>query len=272
MKKNYLLLISSVLLILFVASCGSTKSDFVVSDDSSQTLKEKSENKTKEKTKEKKQFVLFKYGNVGDYIDVDTSSVFTPNLLGVLKQKKVTVVIYPKKELAGFGSPYLAAYYYLFMNKDSRDYLRKAVDRYFSDFENKNLSRDSKKTNIAYGKTEVNLRWGTLSNSTPNNGVAKMNLGYEFKKGSPYFTITIYPTFNEYSKVTSAVDHESMTLSYYFTKAQISEILTILDEKLISEQFNIYKNDNLFIPAESDTYDDVDNDYNEDTYVEAVVE
>lgn len=269
MKKLHLLILSLVCFTILATSCSSNKSsDFAVSEDSSPTLNGK---KTVKAPAQKKQFVLFKYGNVGDYIQVDNSSVFTPNVLGALKQKKATVVIYPKQELAGFGSPYLAAYYYLFMNETSRNNLRKAVDNYFSDFENKRLLRDGKNTDKIYGKTDVNLRWGTLSNSTPNNGDAVMNLGYVFKKGSPYFSITIYPTFNKYSEVTSAVDRESMMLTYYFTKAQISEILSMLDEDMITEQFNIYKNDNVFTNEDVDSYDDSD-DYSSEEYTEAVVE
>lgn len=271
MKKLSIILLSSICFSILATSCSSNKSsNFAVSEDTTPTLNEKT---NKQKKSQKKQFVLFKYGNIGDFIHVDYSSVFVPNVFGSLKQKKATVVIDPKKELAGFGSPYLAAYYYLFWDKTSRDNLRNAVENYLSDFENKRLIRESSKTDNIYGKTAVSLKWGTLSNSTPNNGLGIMYLGYKFKKNSPYFTITIYPTYNKYSEITSAVDHESLMLTYYFTKAQINEILTMLDEKIISEQILEYNEDNVFEEEDIvlDSYDDSD-DVSSEEYTEAVVE
>ena len=45
----------------------------------------------------------------------------------------------------------------------------------------------------------------------------------------------------------------------------------MLDEDLITEQFNIYKNDNVFTNEVVDSYDDSD-DYSSEEYTEAVVE
>ena len=91
MKKLHLLILSLVCFTILSTSCSSNKSsDFAVSEDTTPTLNEKT---NKQKKSQKKQFVLFKYGNIGDFIHVDYSSVFVPNVFGSLKQKKATVVI-----------------------------------------------------------------------------------------------------------------------------------------------------------------------------------
>lgn len=262
MIKSKGLFIFSIISALLLASCSSTKSDFALTEDTTETLNSKTNTKKKQ---EKKQFVLFKYGNIGDYISVDETSVFIPNVFGVLKQKKATVTIDPKRNEAGFGSSYLAAYYYLFLDTDSRKTFLESIDSYFSDFENKRLNRKLNTSDKIYGKTDVRLRWGALSNSTPNNGMGKMNLGYKFKNKSPYFSITIYPVFNEYSKITDAVDKESMMLTYYFTKSQLADLKTMLSDKTISNALLDYNDDDFSSKV-------VEVDEYTDEYVEEIVE
>lgn len=260
MIKSKVLLCLSIFTLFLLSACSSTKSDFALTEDATETLN-KSTNKKKKA--EKKQFVLFKYGNIGDYISLDETSVFVPNAFGVLKQKRATVTIDPKLQEAGFGSSYLAAYYYLFWDAAARESLIKAIDDYYSDFENKRLKRDNGNSYKIYGKIPVRLRWGTLSNSTPNNSETEMYVGYKFKEKSPYFVITIYPAFNEYSNVTDAVDRESMMLTYYFTKAQLLDLKSMLDNEVISKTLIDFNSDDVVIETESDDYDE---------YEEAVVE
>lgn len=258
MIKSKHLLIISVISALLLASCSSTKSDFALTEDATETKNEKTNAKKKQ---EKKQFVLFKYGNIGDYISLDETSVFTPNAFGVLKQKNATVTVDPKHNEAGFGSSYLAAYYYLFWDEYSRKAFLDSIDTYFSDFENKRLKRNNNSSFKIYGKTDVRLRWGTLSNSTPNNGTGKMNLGYKFNNKSPYFTITIYPIFNKYSEISDAVNKESIMLTYYFTKSQLYDLKEMLSNETISNALLEYNNENYMENVETDYYSDEYDEY-----------
>ena len=87
MIKSKGLFIFSIISALLLASCSSTKSDFALTEDATETKNEKTNAKKKQ---EQKQFVLFKYGNIGDYISVDETSIFTPNVFGSLKQTTTT--------------------------------------------------------------------------------------------------------------------------------------------------------------------------------------
>lgn len=243
MIKSKRLLFISIVSAILLASCNSTKSDFALTEDTTETLNTKTNT---EKKQEKKQFVLFKYGNIGDYISVDETSVFVPNAFGSLKTKKATITIDPKKNEAGFGSAYLAAYYFLFWDVDSRKTVLETMNKYLSDFENKRLKRDLNSSFKIYGKADVRLRWGVLSNSTPNNGIGTMNLGYKFKENSPYFTITIYPTFNEFSKTSDSVNKESMMLTYYFTRSQIADFVSMLSDESIADALSEYTDDDYY--------------------------
>lgn len=264
MKKSCLkklFMIAGIASIVMLSSCNSTNTSFKVVDNGT----------SKDKTV-KKQFVLFKYGNIGDFVTIDESSLFTNNTLGLIKQNVATVVVDPKLKTAGYGSPYMVAYYYLFWDKEARQQLRVAIQNYLDDFSNKNLNRNNSMSNKAYGKIPVSMKWGTLSNSTPNNGSGDMLVGYTFKKKSPYFTILIYPVHNNFSDTNTTVDRESMTLNYFFTRSQLNELLSILTEEkiedVISENSQYGKTHKKQV---ADEYEETDDSEDTEDYVEAEV-
>lgn len=183
---------------------------------------------------------FFSFGNKGKYITIDESSVYYKNMIGKMTQKPATAVVDPKDKLAGFGSDYLAGYYYTLFDAKNKKALEKAVNNYFEDFENKALIRKSSKTKKAYGKIQTTIRWGTFKNSTPSYGTTNVLLGYEFVEKSPYFTITIQECENEYYKTTTTVNRTSSIVKYYFTKAQIKSLLNYISDDSISSYFSDY--------------------------------
>lgn len=169
---------------------------------------------------------FFTFGNKDDYIRYDTTTVFAKELTGRLNEKDADIYLRTDDFMAGFGSYYLASYYIVQFDDANKEILAKAVENYLDDFENKRLNRKGKKTEKTYGKINYRLDWGPISSSTPNHGKGTGYLGYEFVKGSPYFTISNYPFENEYYKVAGdATTRESQTLKYFFTKAQARQLV-----------------------------------------------
>lgn len=198
---------------------------------------------------------FFTFGNGDDYYKFDETTLFVKEITG-LKEKKVTNVIRTDNLMAGWGSAYMAAYYFVQFDQQNRAALAKAVNLYFSDFDNKRLQRKGKNTDRAYGKITYRIDWGTISSSTPNNGTGQGYVGYEFVKGSPYFTISNFPFENDYyERSGGASTRESMQLKYYFTRAQLSRLLKILSEDNLSQL--IYGNTPGVIlnPTEADSYE-----------------
>ena len=195
---------------------------------------------------------FFTLGNKDDLMVCDETTVFTNGITGKPVQKDAIVVLNTKDGTAGFGTSYLAAYYYVQMNENARHKFAKAVDSYFSDFENKRLNRKNKKSSKIYGSADVKIHWGSLKSSTPNNGSGPMQLGYAFINQSPYFTLTIMPVKNNYYDVVGeSTTVESLGLKYYLTKAQAKQLTDMLSEEKISEYLGISKP---FIPVENDEY------------------
>ena len=260
-------IICASLFALMLSSCTSTKNQETVpvDDYDSQSVSSDTDvnlNKTENqkvntnKKNEKNAFEkFFTFGNKDDFVYGDEFSVFTPGTLGGIKQKKADFMIAPEKQTAGFGSSYMAAYYVVQMNEEARADFINAVNQYFSDFENKRLERKGRNTFKKYGSIDVHLDWGTISSSTPNNADGKAMIGYEFIKNSPYFSISMYPMHNNHWDVVGdATSIESMSLKYYFTKAQALQFINSLEEDNIKKLLLGYSSDEYFIPQENDEY------------------
>lgn len=190
--------------------------------------------------KDKKSFISF--GNTEKFILTETVSLFEPNAVGKYVQRGGSITIEPKEQMAGFGAPYLLAYYIITMDEKNRNLFIASVDSYLKDFSDKKLIRKSNKTYKQYGSVDVKLWWGSIKASTPNYGKAKCSLGYEFYEGSPYYCLSIRPTINDYSiEVNPEADRESLNLKYYFTKAQAKELTKYLNSNYLSKVFYDYE-------------------------------
>lgn len=255
MNKSRITIISLSILTTFTFfSCSSNKDMQPISEDNYESVdntkeiikSKKNTQQTEQKvskfnTNEKKSISeslqdMLTMGNKNKFVRPDETTVFATSVTGSIKQQKSTIHISIKDELAGFGSPYMAAYYIVLMDENARKKLSIAYENYLYDFENKKLERKNRKSFKKYGNIDVTLNWGTISSSTPNNGTGSATLGYEFVKNSPYFTINCFPILNNYYDVVKeSTSRESMRIKYYFTKAQLNELLTMIDEDRIQD-------------------------------------
>lgn len=206
--------------------------------------------------KKKKTFFedLFTFGNSGKFITTDSASVFVKGNFSGLKQVAAQITIFPETAETGIGSKYQGLYYITLLDQSSRAQLKKAMQSYFNDFENKKLIRKTKKTSKIYGKGKALIFWGTLRTSTPNNGRGDAFYGYEFIEGSPYFKITIPEVENQYYKVTQTVSRGSKQLQYYFTKAQLATLLDLITDDKINQSITDYVISEYGLPEDDDQY------------------
>ena len=269
MKKTILTAIALCLFGMLAVSCGSTKKiqspadeyedeetveTTITEEDDSTEIKKSDKKSKKEKNPKKKNIIqeIFTFGNRDEYNKFYEISVYEKEITG-MKEKRATTLIRTDNNMAGFGAYYMMAYYIVQFDEVGRIKLTQAIDAYLSDFENKTLQRKGKHTDRAYGKVPYRLDWGTLSSSTPNTGSGEGYVGYEFIKGSPYFTLSNYAFTNDnYEKIGDTTSRESLPLNYYFTRSQLKELKEFISNenitKLVSEM-----NEN-FISSTADEY------------------
>ena len=263
------LILLTVLLSALLFSCSSTKQNqsspdnYYDNETTTQNSSDAEETKIDYNSVEKESIVnikekknafqdFFSFGNKDDFLKYDTSTLFTKGMSG-LKEKQATLIINTENYNAGFGSSYMAAYYIVTFDESAREKVIKSINNYLEDFENKRLQRNGKKTYQAYGKIPMHLDWGTVASSTPNNGSGQGYCGYEFEKGSPYFTISNFPFANEFFEVVGdSTTRESMALKFYFTKSQAKQLAAFLSNEVIYKALTDAKV--IFIPTQADEY------------------
>ena len=76
-------------------------------------------------------------------------------------------------------------------------------------------------------------------------------------KQSPYFTISAYPTHNDYYEIVGdTVSTESMRIKFFFTKAQLNDLVNMISEENIAAALSEYFETNYYKSAAVDEYDD----------------
>lgn len=209
---------------------------------------------------------MFTLGAKAVYYDYDTTTVFVKNIGGNLKSTTMDVVINPKTEVSGIAGYYApGAYYYFLMPESTREFFDEAISAYLSDFDNKLLRRKGSGTYKKYGRSEVEIEWGTVKSKTSYKAKGKAYFGYEFDKQSPYFVITLFSRANENVHESRNLEEEktsSASLKYYFTRAQLKALSEAMSPKIISAimaEYNAY----LYNAPQLDSYDDAEGEYTE---------
>jgi len=115
----------------------------------------------------------------------------------------------------------------LHFSRRDRDLLLAAITSYLESFEERILKDDGKQERV-YGTCKSLMEWGLLTVNA--KATAKVHVGYEFKKDSPYFILTVPEVDNDrYNK--GSVVKRSGYFQLFFTRSQLAEF----GEMLIQE-------------------------------------
>lgn len=229
-KMKKIIIIATAVTTLFLMSCNSNKTinsdsyDIDMTDVSSETDKNDDSGFSWSKAFGSNKFTL-----------IDETTLNTTSFTGGIESQEAVIAVFDKENIAGFGSPYLLAYYFVSMEKEGRNKFGKVVDQYLKDFEDKKLDRKGKDTYKKYSSVDVRLDWGTIQMSTPSYGIGKAYLGYVFKNNSPYFSITIFPVHNLNEKVKEEERIDSLKLTYYLTKAQALALKNFMSDDYLNQ-------------------------------------
>ncbi|HKL86567.1 MAG TPA: hypothetical protein VJ861_09575 [Treponemataceae bacterium] len=120
---------------------------------------------------------------------------------------------------------------HIYLDRANRDALIVAMTSYFKEFENRTLKEKGKTLN-EYGKIIGFMEWGLLTMNARGN--PEIRLGYEFKEGSPFFTLTFPETDNILYNKGSAVKNSGY-FQMFFTRSQLEEFgEMLLQDYLVS--------------------------------------
>lgn len=184
-------------------------------------------------------FSRFFTGSTKD-IEMGASKIFQLTVVSTLKQEDATTIYNVKSGKSGFSAWYQTNWYHLLFDNAARAGLAAASKQYLSDFEQKKLDRKDSKSYKTYGEYPVTIRWGTIPGMESGYADTNVQFGYEFKKNSPYFSVTVWQTKNQAYEDRSSEVPNSSTLHFYMTKAQAAQMAELLSDVKIAEALAPY--------------------------------
>lgn len=171
--------------------------------------------------------------NLNKFQKIEPFSLYAKNTFGKVLQKKGHLIHRAGTDIGGFVCRYDTSSYALQFAKESRATVRAAVERYLRDFEEKALDKNAKKTFRAYGQCDAYEDFGVLEGMMHDWSRPRVDLGYMFIKGNPYFCIRVpthknlnATTGNEYDKIRENVIEQR----WYFTRAQSKHLAAFLSD------------------------------------------
>jgi hypothetical protein len=152
-----------------------------------------------------------------------------------LEKKDVEVWLDPRTDSVYLQFKYQTITFRQFWDKSNRLQFITALEKYKKDYEAKNLNLKKNRARRAYGILESRIVWGQIANDIFMNAEArpKMELGYAFRKDSPYFAIYQRSANNLLGLQGDGEEKESLVLNIYFTRAQADELVKLFDQQYL---------------------------------------
>jgi hypothetical protein len=147
--------------------------------------------------------------------------------IGNLKKNNVAVYYYPVEDAVCLQFKIQFAECNQFWDKSGREAFTGALARYKDDYEQRRLSKASKRTaRKIYGSTQGFFAWKKTKVGAQAHGSPKVEFGYNVKNKAAFFTTTQLESYYV-DPIARSRNQTSPVIMLYFTRAQ-AEALTLL--------------------------------------------
>lgn len=176
-----------------------------------------------------------------DAILLEESMVLVKNF-GKLKPKQLRAnYLVPRKNTVEINFHYGANMVGIVMNQKEREAFIDCAERFFAEYEAKELHKHKVNKKTAYYNSTMPLYWGVASRNLGSQKT-KYFLNYEIIDKRAYFLIHFIPTNNDYGKGNGKDSVSSATpkITLYLSPTQLHEFVDLLDqENLLSAIKNL---------------------------------
>jgi len=156
--------------------------------------------------------------------------------IGKLTKQTVTVLYFPKEDAVCLKYKHEFFTYHQFWDKKGRLNFINALQKYNEDYEARNLQRKTNKTTQKYGTVRGYIVWQQASFTVQARASTNIDLGYNFKDKSPYFTI--HQRTAEFTEDNSRETRTSSDVNMYLTRAQAAELAEIFEQYIFSDTYD----------------------------------
>jgi hypothetical protein len=151
-----------------------------------------------------------------------------------IEKKDADVVYDPRQDAVYVQFRYQMISFRQYWNRPNREKVLAALEQYTAAYEEKNLPLKGNRAKRAFGVVIGMVEWGqtafagVLMNS---RGSPYLELGYQFKQNSPYFTVVMRSAENEKNATSS--ENKSLEITSYYTRAQGKELAALFDQEYL---------------------------------------
>jgi len=156
-----------------------------------------------------------------------------------LVKAEIEAIFYPRLNSVALKFRHQGVTYRQFWDLAARMNFITALERYKSDYADRNLDTKYQRTRAIYGKSKGRVEWETFKFSKNHVAFPVFQLGYRFREGKPFFVTLMLSAREETDSSDSSTPMDSQQISMYFTRAQADELAKLFDQPYLLGLINI---------------------------------
>jgi len=172
----------------------------------------------------------FELGNV--------NAQFDTLIPGRMENNNIVVSYYPEDDVICLRFRHNFITYYQFWSANNRQEFIDALAEYKQAFEERNLPNRNRRTKRQYGTVRGLVIWESSRFGEQGTSHPNIDIGYQFKNRSPYFSITQNQAPN-ITEITRESSPKNPALTMYFTRSQADALAELFDTDLFQNLSNV---------------------------------
>jgi hypothetical protein len=183
------------------------------------------------------------------------SGQFQKMLSSSLEKKDINVYFMPRTDEVYLEFKYQTLTFRQYWEKTDRLKFVTALEGYKKDYAARALKLKGARARRVYGNFEGKTEWGQVNTSFLMNSRAfpNMELGYQFKKESPYFTMNMQAALDVLN-LGDGLERNSLDVMIYLTRAQGDELAALFDQQYLLSFLGPRASPDYYVPDADEEY------------------
>jgi hypothetical protein len=187
------------------------------------------------------------------------SGQFQKLLSSSLEKKDITVYFMPRTDEVYLEFKYQTLTFRQYWEKADRLRFATALERYKKDFGARELNLKGARARRVYGNFDGKTEWGQVNTSFLMNSRAfpNMELGYQFKKTTPYLTVNMQAA-PDVLNLGDDFERDSLDVMLYLTRAQGDELIALFDQQHLLSFLGPQASPDYYVPEADEGYQEAE--------------
>ena len=161
--------------------------------------------------------------------EAELDKMFSSKLI----KAEIEAIFYPRLNSVALKFRHQGVTYRQFWDLAARMNFITALERYKSDYADKNLDTKYQKTRAIYGKNKGRVEWETFKFSRTHVAFPVYQIGYRFRENKPFFVALMLSAREETNSSDAGTPMNSQQISMYLTRAQADELAKLFEQSYL---------------------------------------